>query len=241
MNIKASEIIHHFENENVDDIDYLDFHKLRYIYLLQNIADSINVQNKNESIRILDIGPAYQTSLIREYFPSAIVDTLGFDHPSNVLRAEESHHNQDLNDTSKRWEVEGNNYHVILFCEVIEHLYTKPELCVEKLKSALIENGRIIIQTPNAVAIHKRFKLLFGLNPYNLLEESKMGHFREYTSKELRMILENVGLSFESVELKNYFNSKTSVLNRAFVKLGPVIPKSFRDGITIVGINSAKS
>ena len=117
-----------------------------------------------------------------------------------------------------------------------DSLYTKPEFCLEKLKSALVENGQIIIQTPNAAAIHKRIKLLFGLNPYNLLEESKMGHFREYTPKELKTMLENVGLSTESTELKNYFNSSKTILNKAFVKLEYIIPKAFRDGITIVGI-----
>ncbi len=230
------DIIKHFKNTSLEEQKYIEFHKYRYAYLIQQLEQISKTFKQPQDIKILDIGPAYQTSLIRKYFPEATVDTLGFNHPRNDLRPGEQHYIQDLNESNKPWEIESNQYHIIVFCEVIEHLYSKPELCLHKLYNALIKKGHIIIQTPNAVAIHKRIKLLFGLNPYNLLEESMTGHFREYTTKELKNMLTNVGLSTTFLSVKNYFNSSTSILNKLYIKLEAIIPGQLRDGITIVGV-----
>lgn len=230
------EISNHFKDAGINERKYIEFHKFRYVYLIHTIGNLVEEFNGTDDLKILDVGPAYQTSLIREYFPGAKVDTLGFSNHRNNLRKGEIHYQQDLNEINKHWEIENKRYHIIVFCEIIEHLYTKPELCLEKLTKSLLRNGRIIIQTPNAVALHKRAQLLFGSNPFSLLEESRTGHFREYTSKELKKILDNVGLKTELLEMKNYFNSNTSILNKLYVKLERIVPMQLRDGITIVGI-----
>ncbi len=233
--INISDISDFFKNESKENQQYVDFHKYRYVYLLNLIQEQLNQLPNKTAIKLLDIGPAYQTALIRNYFPDIQVDTLGFAHPASVLRSGEQHFKQDLNVSNKKWAIEGRGYDIIVFCEVIEHLYSKPENSLQKLSNALADHGHIIIQTPNAVAIHKRLRMFLGKNPYNLLEDNKMGHFREYTVKELKTIMENTGLQVTHASLKNYFNSNASAFHRAFVRFEGLIPGPFRDGITMMG------
>ena len=234
LKVTLKEITDTFKNADPAAVKYIEFHKYRYKYLLENIDEIINRSKPGKQIKLLDIGPAYQTLLIRKYFPTIKVDTLGFNHPSNNLKKDETHYNLNLNLADKEWNAAIKNYDIINFCEVIEHLYSQPEKCLNKLQGALADKGSIIIQTPNTVAIHKRLRMLIGQNPYNLLEANEMGHFREYTVKELQAFMKGVNLKTTKVSLKNYFNEGSTIFHRAFVRLEYLIPKAFRDGITII-------
>src|SRR5205823_6516869 len=103
----------------------------------------------------------------------------------------------DLNDAQSEdtWRRDIPRYDVVVMAEVIEHLYTAPELVLGFLKTLVADNGLVIIQTPNAAALSKRLKLLFGRNPYELIrvDTTNPGHFREYTSRELIRIAEGAG------------------------------------------------
>jgi trans-aconitate methyltransferase len=238
--IKASDIIDSFNKSEMglSDSGYLEFHKYRYLYLLEIIQGIILKCSNKEQLRLLDAGPAFQTLLIRKYFPQIIVDTVGYDHSLNHLTETEIHYTQDFNYTDKIWSVDENKYDIIVFCEVIEHLYSKPEIIVDRLYKSLKKGGYLIVQTPNAAAIHKRINLLFGKNPYQLLLDNKMGHFREYTANELRIIMENAGLKSSRLMFKNYFNYNRTIIHKLFLKLEKIIPKSFRDGITLIAQKS---
>ena len=75
--------------------------------------------------------------------------------------------------------------------EVIEHLYTAPEIVLKCIKKIIKQNGYFIIQTPNAASLSKRMKLMFqGRNPYEMIrvDHNNPGHFREYTVDELEKI-----------------------------------------------------
>lgn len=219
MNIKkVSNFIDCFNKSELDisDLAYLEFHKYRYMYLLEIIQKTIVRFSNKEQIRILDVGPAFQTFLIRKYFHQVIVDTVGYDHPSNNLTEAEKHYFIDLNNAEREWNIEENKYDLIIFCEVLEHLYSKPDIIVNRLYKSLKKGGYLIIQTPNAAAINKRIKLLFGKNPYDLLLDNKMGHFREYTAKELRIIIENAELKSSHIMFKNYFNCNKTIFHKLF-------------------------
>jgi len=237
MKITIEKIHESFMDSEMDEgsVHYIKFHQYRFKYLLELVFSTLKNRNSTDSIRVLDIGPAYQTLLIRNFFPHLQVDTLGFNHSFNQLREGERHFIQDLNFCEEKWDEEIKKYDLIIFCEVIEHLYTMPDIILARLYQSLNKGGHLIIQTPNALAIHKRIKLLFGIQPYDLLLENKMGHFREYTALELEHILKNVGFDQISVKMKNYFDNNSTALHRLFVKSEFLLPGSFRDGMTLVG------
>lgn len=213
---------------------YIEFHQYRYQFLLDIIHQLLG-RDTQRTARILDVGPSFQTVLIRKFFPNTTVDSLGFPNPVAPPQSEETHIQQDLNNTHKAWALSHSTYDVIVFCEVIEHLFTPPDIVLKRFQESLVPGGKLIIQTPNAVAIHKRVRMMMGKNPYDLLLPSKMGHFREYTRGELQAMLAEAGFHIRSTHLKNYFNNHQTPIHWLFSRTESIIPPTMRDGITIVG------
>ena len=221
-------------DQSIENYTYVNFHLIRYQYLI-NLIHSILSQNDLNECRILDIGPMHQTNLIRDTISGSIVDTMGQNFPINHLREYESHFDVDLNETDNFNEKVSKLYDILVFSEVIEHLYTKPEVVLGFLKNFMKPGGFIIIQTPNGLAIHHRLKLLIGIHPFQLIKETRRGHYREYAAYEMRQILENCDLQVNYLNTQNYFNNNSTIFHRLFVKYGILLPSNFRDGITIVG------
>jgi 2-polyprenyl-3-methyl-5-hydroxy-6-metoxy-1,4-benzoquinol methylase len=97
---------------------------------------------------------------------------------------------------------------VIVFAEVLEHLHCAPEHVLSWLASRLAPGGRIVLQTPNAVAAHKRALMLLGRHPFERLrlDPSCPGHVREHTLHELREYAREAGLRVERVIRASYFD-----------------------------------
>jgi len=184
---------------------------------------------------LLDIGPHFLTELMHRSFPGVALDTLGFRNP-RVYREEHvrAHLQFDLNDAQFPERCPDFGEHdVVVMSEVIEHLYTAPDLVLRFVKRLLKPGGFLVVQTPNAVALEKRVAMLRGSNPFEMIRHSRdnPGHFREYTAYELRWWLApGVGLDVDRAEQQDYFNSSRP----GYVRLLARWKKSFRQGITIV-------
>lgn len=204
---------------------YLRTHEARYRLLLDLAAEL-------EPTRILVVGPSYESVLLRETFPGAHVNTLGWlDHRFPVGEGER-HTELDLNDGDYP-ELEPHD--VVVCCEVIEHLYVAPVPVLRFLASGLREGGHLILQTPNATALPKRLRMLLGRNPYDSIrdEPANPGHFHEHTVRELLLVVEAAGLEVTRWLTQNYFDHG-SRKNAAYRALGAVLPRTLREGITVV-------
>jgi len=224
-----------------EDRGYIAYHAPRYAFLLRLLAE----QGVIASATLLDIGPSRLTELMRERF-GVRVDSLGFgpDHAGDGAR----HFEFDLNlaQDATRWRKDLPRYKFVVMAEVLEHLHTAPPLVLAFVKSLLVENGLLILQTPNAASLPKRLKLLLGRNPYEMLriDSSNPGHFREYTISELRRLAEEVGFRVESCMTSFYFDARFAH-HAGYVEPQPVVgcvkntiyrllPKGLREGITMV-------
>jgi 2-polyprenyl-3-methyl-5-hydroxy-6-metoxy-1,4-benzoquinol methylase len=221
---------------------YFNYHLPRFNFLLDLIAEF----GASAESDILDIGASRLTEMIRERF-GAKVDTLGFGTDQPVGDA--MHYAFDLNHAQSRetWREDLPQYDVVVMAEVIEHLYTAPQLVLAFLKTLVKPNGILIVQTPNAASLPKRIKMLLGRNPYEMIRENTMnpGHFREYTMKELKALGERAGFRVERDVCAWYFDAcyqdhhdggfrksgaKGTLKNAVYRSL----PKGFREGITLV-------
>lgn len=182
--------------------------------------------------RILVVGPSYETRMLREELPEATVDTLGWYDDRFPLREGEQHVELDLNDAD-RPPLEPHD--VVICSEVIEHLQVAPVPVLRYLGDALADDGRLILQTPNAASLPNRLRLLLGRNPYEAIREEPRnpGHFHEYTVSELRDAVTAAGLEVERVFTANYFDHG-SRKNRAYRAAGRVLPGTLREGITMI-------
>lgn len=222
------------EVQSAEVAAYWSYHKRRYAILLGDLVGRLAPGADARPRRLLDVGPNLQTGLLRQARPEAVIDTLGFGHPLFPPRAGERHIELDLNATDASGAPQGGHeYDVVLVAEVIEHLHTAPSVVLGHLAGWLREDGVLILQTPNAVALHKRLRMLAGRNPYEPIRPSTTnpGHFHEYTVAELVDAARAAGLAPEAWTTANYFG--TGRASRLYAALGPALPANLRHGITI--------
>ena len=221
---------------------YVAYHAPRYAALLALVSEYVG----DGPGSVLDIGRSTLTELMRRRFGRPI-DTLGFQRDEYGTAG---HHYQfDLNDAQheSRWRRDLPQYQLVVMAEVIEHLHTSPRLVLSFIGSLMAPGAALILQTPNAAALHKRLALLFGCNPYEQIREdvTNPGHFREYTLRELAGFGQTVGLSLERHLFGNYFdyryagyskpNPRVPKRHLAFMNIGyGMLPGSLRPGITVV-------
>lgn len=210
---------------------YRCFHERRYRFLAEVVANSLPAK----SARMLVVGPSFEVPLLRDRFPDAIVDTLGIFDPGFAPRPGETHVEFDLNSTVEQAQWPSlEAYDVVIAAEVIEHLYVPPAVVFPFLASCLVSSGRLVIQTPNAVALSKRIKMLVGRQPYMLLgPPPDPGHVREYTLSELGRAGAAAGLRVERQWARNYFGY-SGVAGWAYNRVCDLLPRGLRNGITIV-------
>lgn len=226
---------------------YVAFHAPRYVMLLELL--DIAVDEHRPGARVLDIGNSPFTELaahrvgdLGEDRAVTAIDNLGlhgeFETPFGRSHWFDLNHAADRD----RWRDDLPTYDVIVFAEVIEHLHTAPQLVLRFLRSLLAADGHLIVQTPNAAALHNRLQLLAGRNPFEMIREQTddPGHFREYTRRELHLIAEQTDFTVERWTAHSYFDyrfdeaGRRPWVGRLANRLYTVVPPTLRPGQTAV-------
>lgn len=218
---------------------YWSVHKRRFSQLGELLLKrySNGREGGRSPVRILDVGQSYQTLLVAKLFPQSELVTLGFQDnrykPENAIE----HIQYDLNDAyfETTWP-KGKGFDLILFLEVIEHLYTSPRQTLRFIKTLLSPEGVIVISTPNALFLGHRISLLMGRHPFEMIRETRInpGHYREYTRKELLVIGKELALKEEYVEINNACLGSSTKEERLYHRLTKLLPSDFRQMMTIV-------
>lgn len=194
------------------EIEYFNFHKYRYHYLLNKIVSLRLIKNT----RILDVG-CYPLHMYKA------LNLLGYD-VSGISSPHEPIHASNI--TTFNLETDSLPYsrgyfELIVFSEVMEHLVVSPLIYLEKLKEVLSPTGTFMITTPNSAGLHKIIPILLGRSTYfpltdvftTLLEDGSIykRHNREYTLSELIYILKRANFS---IKTGTYFNAYRSFLHK---------------------------
>jgi hypothetical protein len=220
---------------DAEALEYVEYHATRYARLLDAVQELAGGLRSRNALEILDVGPNIQTALLRTIQPQVVVDTLGFANPAVPPREPEQHVAFDLNQSSERarWPVLDRQYDVIVLAEVLEHLHIPASSVLEFLGGRLRRPGFIVVQTPNAAALHKRLALLLGRNPVEAPRvcRENPGHFHEYTVRELRHQVRAGHLVIDWLRTENYFGAgRRADLYRA---AGRLMPATWRHGVTL--------
>jgi hypothetical protein len=92
-----------FENLNSEEQKYFEFHKQRFDYLVKQVDNLVKTFDKDRKITVLDIGPHFQTTLLKQHFGDRVViNTLGWENTEKVVPkgVVNKHYHFDLNDTA---------------------------------------------------------------------------------------------------------------------------------------------
>lgn len=216
---------------------YFAYNRGRYVALADVVGTVLEGTHAHCPVHLLDVGPGFQTLMFRRLWPELHIDTIGF--PDDKFPPANGEHRAifDLNDASDpaRWPTLPRSYDVVTYCEVVEHLYTSPTHSLRFLASTLAPHGQMIVTTPNGIALHRRLRLLAGINPQEMIREdlSNPGHYREYGREELVALAAQVGLAPVLTRMGHY-TTTGSIASRAFGAVTRVLPNDLRKDMTIV-------
>lgn len=197
------------EADRRKEIDYLKASAARFERIAQWIPASAG------PLRVLDIGTTPFTFFIKRTFPHYEVWTLDRTRllKQRCQRADVRLVACDLDEG--RLPFEDELYDVVVFTEVLEHVFAPPTEILKEVRRILKPSGKLILGVPNIARLSKRVKLLVGLSPLpgadhqmNKDWQHGHGHIHEYTRRELLSICRSTRLKI----LKTRMLSATSPL-----------------------------
>ncbi|MBJ7471820.1 MAG: methyltransferase domain-containing protein [Solirubrobacteraceae bacterium] len=217
--------------------DYVVMQSPRYLRLLEVLRDHTPLPLL-PAPNVADLGAGLQTELFTAAYPQAHLTSVGFrDH---AQRDYDDHVEFDLNASYDRaaWPTVRTPFDVVLFCEVIEHLYTTPIAVLSWIRSVMHPGAYLVVQTPNAQAVTRRIRSVLGKPLYGRITNfgepgMNPGHFREYTPDELRAMGRATGFRVEHLELANYIHHQGRG-GRAMMRAYDLMPEGLRQGATVV-------
>lgn len=229
------------ERNSPNSHDYCEFHSARFAYVLEKCR----FYKPDRTARVLDIGRGHLSYILCKHYDR--LTTMGFPLTEDEIHrgppAPIDHIIFDLNTVRdiERLDIP-HKFDLIVFGETIEHLSVAPELVLNFLRHLLVPDGIIICQTPNAVALHKRLKMLAGYNPYQMIrfDPFNPGHIREYTKAEMIEVAKRARLITIEHEFRDYFGSQGSFWRQQAISLFKIVSlfvPTFRRGQTFVFAN----
>ncbi len=213
---------------------YLDVSISRFAFVVRTVARVLAERTADSQMRVLDVGPHFLTVVLKQFFREAInLDTLGWKHSSLVPEGTATTHTQfDLNllREEKLWPNLPQSYDLVVVAEVIEHLHASPHRTLRFLRSVMAKEGVLLLQTPNAVSLRKRLRMLVGRHPYEMFRDGdrQSGHLREYTAAELRDVCVAEGFACERVLFPDYWPE------HGLLRLAEKLVPSWRRGMTLI-------
>lgn len=131
-----------------------------------------------------------------------------------------------------------SNYDVITFTSVIEHINDTPKPVLQNIWQALKNEGELILDTPNLLSLRKRIMFLLGRPLYEKIvnffnsESPYSGHYREYSFKEIKYMLETIGFQIKHNEFFNLTDKRT--LFKSFVRFLSSLSANFKELIFVI-------
>ena len=182
---------------------YFLFHQERYLSILDVV---LKLSKSQKEIKILEIGSLFC------HLPIALnilgYEACGIDLEIKHEIAERCKKynitNKECNLLKDKIPFDNNYFDVVIFSETLEHLNFHPLRIFQEINRILKINGKVIITTPNLLRLNNRIKLLIGQSiNYDLREEYSIAtHFREYSSEEIKYLLQkgffkNIKISYK--------------------------------------------
>jgi SAM-dependent methyltransferase len=192
-----------------DQLDYARFHRFRFAEAVQAITELLGWHPAWPACRVLEVGSSITPMLYRQLFPELRLHSAClFRHPQLAGVVEEALQ-VDLEKVDLRSgaALPLRDLHLVMLCEVLEHLVVSPANLFRSLAGSLAPGGLLYVTTPNFFRAEARARLAAGRNPQAVYPpgygpaDRFHHHVREYSMLEL---LEAMGAAGLAVEVAYY-------------------------------------
>jgi 2-polyprenyl-3-methyl-5-hydroxy-6-metoxy-1,4-benzoquinol methylase len=172
---------------------FANYAKIHGYYLALSVLENIEAAERG-SLLDMPCGDGYVTGILAPHFKR----TVGIDASSQHLeKAKKEYPNITFHHSLIEDFVSSEKFNVITMLHVLEHVIDPVEV-LKKAESLLAENGTLIVQVPNAIAVNRKIAVLMGtlkdceeLSPFDI---NVAGHRRSYTMKTLVEDVKKAGL-----------------------------------------------
>lgn len=213
-----------------EEPDYYPRYRSRYEHLLRRYVEVVD----NLPQRVLDIGGGQLALMAKSLWgDDAYAADIGGTHLSYLA-------SQGVKTCQWNLCLEPAKFHdefdVVFFSEVIEHLPTPGHVVLEKILACLKPGGVLICSTPNLYRLRNIIYMVLGwriFDNFRLPEERGLGHVIEYSDDHLYWQLQRAGFSDIAVDLVQLHHSPNNLAFRVMYWLGsPLFLKTrFRDNL----------
>ncbi|WP_431284738.1 DUF4214 domain-containing protein [Humitalea sp. 24SJ18S-53] len=188
-----------------DQRAYAEVHRLRFAENAHAIASLLRDSSDWPACRVLEVGSSVTPLLYHQMLPGLRLHSLDlFDH-AELDGIVDSQIRLDLEKTDVRGAatLPFADMHMVLFCEVLEHMVVNPANMFRALAAGLAPGGLLYVTTPNFYRRNVRRLIAAGQNPQPLYPEAYgpesrfHHHVREYTMAELLDAMRAAGLQVE--------------------------------------------
>jgi SAM-dependent methyltransferase len=196
---------------NDDSRKYLETHQTRLAKTLEITPPGCSCDRILEMGAYLQITPALHTRLGYGEVRGCYYGKLGrVDHKTVTSAAGETFAcDIDHFDAEKdTFPYPAGHFSTVLCCELIEHLFEDPMHLMSEVNRILKPDGHFVITTPNVAALRGIAAILQGYHPgffHAYIKPAESGevdarHNREYTPREIHLLLENSGFEVTLLE-----------------------------------------
>jgi 2-polyprenyl-3-methyl-5-hydroxy-6-metoxy-1,4-benzoquinol methylase len=119
------------------------------------------------------------------------------------------------------------SFSLVTSLAVLEHLASSPRVWLENLRDHVAEGGLLVVDVPNIAYWPNRLRLLRGETIHQDIgavyesDTPYMGHHREYTTSDLKKVMQWSGLEIEALEMFNYSVQWRDFGVRGWLRWGP--------------------
>jgi len=215
---------------------YVEMEVNRYIKVLDLITTKLDPDRK--MLNVCDYGcmlPLLPTALSELGYNVTVVDN--YEYYGDEFKKSVKKHCHDNNLTMLDLDILNDSFDIIqesdisLNLAVVEHLNGSPKEFMNKIRSRMKENGLFIFDVPNIANLVKRIRSLMGYSPLDNYNDylnapyPYMGHNREMTVREVKMLMGAANFDIQHIETYDFNPFSTITKKGQFVKaLKPMIP-----------------
>jgi SAM-dependent methyltransferase len=189
-----------------DQRDYAALHLRRFVEAAAAIAALLRDHPDWPACRVVEVGSSITPMLYKRLFPDLRLGSAClFRHPQlDGIVEEAAQIDLEQADLREGAVLPHRDQHLVMLCEVLEHLVVNPANLFRALAASLAPGGLLYVTTPNFFRAGARALLLAGRNPQPLYPAAFRPadrfhhHVREYAMAELLDAMAKAGLALEA-------------------------------------------